>query len=63
MIADDPDPLQFVVVCRRHDGREREWRRYRDRAEAERVADHLCRINCPARVVAGDELALEQGAK
>jgi hypothetical protein len=37
---------RWVVVCVRHDGREREWMRYADRAEADRVAAHLSSIGC-----------------
>ena len=53
---------RFVVLCRRHDGREREWRRYTDRAEAEQIARKLTSIGCPSRVATDDELALEGGA-
>jgi hypothetical protein len=53
---------RFAVVRRRFDGREREWQRYTDRAEAELVAAHLTSIGCPARVMTDGELALERGA-
>jgi len=49
---------RYLVVCRRHDGRERPWNRYPTRDEAQRVADHLCRVGCTSRVVTDDELAL-----
>ena len=49
----------FVVRCMRQDGREREFCGYMTRAEAERVAAHLVRVGCPARVVGPDDLALE----
>lgn len=52
---------RWIVVCVRHDGREREWMRYTDRAEAERVAAHLCSVGCPSRVATDDELALKRG--
>jgi hypothetical protein len=51
---------RFAVLCQRFDGREREWQRYADRAEAELVAAHLTQIGCPARVATDDELALER---
>ena len=54
-----PAAGRYVVVCRRHDGREREWMRYADRAEAEGVAARLTAIGCPSRVATDDELALE----
>jgi len=50
---------RFVVLCRRADGREREWRRYTDRAEAEQIARKLTSIGCPTRVTTDDELLLE----
>lgn len=46
---------KFVVVCRRFDGREREWQSYSDRDDAERVAQHLTSIGCPSRVRTDDE--------
>lgn len=42
---------RFVVVCTRHDGREREWMRYDDRDEAQRIAEHLSSIGCLSRVL------------
>jgi hypothetical protein len=50
---------RFVVVCRRFDGREREFQRYASRAEAEGVAARLTAIGCPSRCATDDELALE----
>jgi len=56
----DHDPVKpYAVVCRRHDGREREWQRYHDRGEAQRVAEHLTAIGCPSRVASLDELDLD----
>jgi hypothetical protein len=44
-------------MCVRHDGRERAWMRYLDRADAERVAEHLRSVGCPTRVADVDEAA------
>jgi hypothetical protein len=41
----------FVVMCLRSDGTEREFCRYRDSREAERVAAHLTRVGCLSRVI------------
>jgi hypothetical protein len=48
---------RFVVRCVRFDGRERDWQRYADRAEAEKIAAHLSSIGCAARVV---DIAFEE---
>jgi hypothetical protein len=53
---------RWIVVCLRFDGREKQWQRYDDRAEAEQVAEHLTRIGCPARCTTDDELALAKSA-
>ena len=58
----DPQP-RFVVVCTRHDGRERRWCAYADRDEAERVAAHLTAIGCPARVATDDQLLIGEGPR
>lgn len=50
----------FDVVCRRQDdGRERVFASYRTRDEADRVAAHLMRVGCAARVAGPDDLPLE----
>jgi hypothetical protein len=57
----DPDAAsgRFVVVCRRWDGREREFQRYADLAEAESIAKRLTAIGCPSRVVGPQDPDLE----
>lgn len=60
MLRGAPAAGRFAVLCRRFDGREREWQRYADRAEAELVAAHLTKIGCPCRVSTDDEFVLER---
>ena len=49
----------FTVVCRRADGRLREWLRYATKAEALQVARHLTSINCLSHVVDRDGKLVE----
>ncbi len=51
----------FDVLCARDDGRERVFASYRTREEAQRVAQHLVRVGCAARVAGPDDLPLERG--
>jgi hypothetical protein len=53
---------RFIVVCRRYDGREKQWNRYVDRAEAEQVATRLTALGCLSRVATDDDLPLEGAA-
>jgi hypothetical protein len=46
---------RYVVVCTRHDGREREWMHYEKYDEAARIAEHLSSIGCPSRVLDRNE--------
>ena len=48
--ATEPAP-RFAVVCKRHEGDEREFEAYADRCEAEGVANRLSAVGCSARVV------------
>jgi len=41
----------YIVMCRRHDGRERVWNSYVDHAEAEAIAKRLTVLGCESRVV------------
>jgi hypothetical protein len=49
----EQDPSQtFIVMSIRQDGRERAWREYRDRFEAQKIANGLTALGCRSRVVA-----------
>ncbi len=60
-MIDHRESRPYAVVCQRFDGTERTWQSYPNRDEADRVAQALVAVGCPARVSGPDEPAPVEG--